>query len=63
LYDLSADPHELRNLAHDPTWRVVLEAMAARMWQIIRQTDDFNMSKAQYGMFRFVPVGPEWKGN
>lgn len=63
LYDLTTDPHELRNLAHDPAWQGILEAMAARMWQIIRQTDDFNMSKAQYGMFRFVPVGPEWKGN
>jgi arylsulfatase A-like enzyme len=36
-----------------------LERMAARMWQIIRQTGDFNMTQAQYGMFRFAPVGPE----
>ncbi|MCK6627690.1 MAG: sulfatase-like hydrolase/transferase [Anaerolineae bacterium] len=62
LYNLAADPHELHNLAADPAWWPALEAMASRMWQIIRQTDDFNMYKAQYGMFRFVPVGPEEPG-
>jgi arylsulfatase A-like enzyme len=59
LYDLATDPYELRNLARDSAFQSVLEDMAARMWQIIRQTDDFNMAKAQYGMFRFAPVGPE----
>jgi arylsulfatase A-like enzyme len=59
LYDLAADPYEMRNLAHDPTYQAVLEEMAVRMWQIIRETDDFNMYQAQYGMFRFAPVGPE----
>ncbi len=62
LYDLAADPHEMRNLARNPAGRPVLEAMAGRMWQIIRQTDDANMYQAQYGMFRFAPVGPEWEG-
>jgi len=62
LYDLAADPYEMLNLAHDPTFQPVLEAMAGRMWEIIRQTDDFNMYQAQYGMFRFAPVGPEWPG-
>lgn len=62
LYDLASDPHELHNLAADPAWWPALEAMSSRMWQIIRQTDDFNMYKAQYGMFRFVPVGPEETG-
>lgn len=60
LYDLDADPHEMRNLFHDPGHRPVLEAMAGRMWEIARQTDDFNLHQAQYGMFRFAPVGPEW---
>jgi len=59
LYDLMADPHELHNLARDPAARPVLESMVGQMWEIIRQTDDFNMSQAQYGMFRFAPVGPE----
>ncbi len=60
LCDLDADPHEMHNLACDPSYQPVLETMAGRMWDIIRETDDFNMSQAQYGMFRFAPVGPEW---
>ncbi len=59
LYDLAADPHELRNRAGEPDCRPVLESMAGRMWQIIDETDDWNMRQAQYGMFRFAPVGPE----
>lgn len=59
LYNLSADPRELRNLAVEPEFGPVLESMAARMWQIIRETGDYNMYQAQYGMFRFAPVGPE----
>ncbi len=59
LYDLATDPHEQHNLASDPAFQSILESMAGRMWQIIRQTDDSNMYRAQYGMFRFAPVGPE----
>jgi arylsulfatase A-like enzyme len=59
LYDLATDPHELGNLAPDSSFRPVLEMMAGRMWEIIHQTNDFNMYQAQYGMFRFAPVGPE----
>lgn len=68
LYDLAADPHEMNNLIHRTGQRRRIEDMAARMWEIIRETDDFNMHQAQYGMFRFAPVGPEftrpepWKG-
>lgn len=59
LYDLAADPHELHNLAADPVYRSQLEAMAARMWQIMWESNDSTMTQAQYGMFRFAPVGPE----
>ena len=59
LYDLAADPHELHNIASDPDQRSVLENMAARMWAIMHQTGDANMVQAQYGMFRFAPVGPQ----
>ncbi len=61
LYNLDTDPHELRNLASDSAHRPALESMAARMWEIARQTNDFNLFDAQYGMFRFAPVGPERK--
>lgn len=58
LYDLAVDPHEQHNLADDPARRPVLESMAARMWEIMRQTGDSTLVQAQYGMFRFAPVGP-----
>ncbi len=63
LYDLAADPYELHNLAQDPAYQSLLERMAGRMWEIMRETDDFNMCQAQYGMFRFAPVGPEWSAS
>jgi arylsulfatase A-like enzyme len=59
LYDLAADPHELVNLAGDPARRATLESMAARMWEIMHETADKTMVGAQYGMFRYAPVGPE----
>ena len=59
FYDLGADPHELHNLSTEAQYLPLIESMTARMWEIIRQTDDFNMAEAQYGMFRFAPVGPE----
>lgn len=63
LYDLAADPYEMHNLALEPAYRPALEEMAGRMWEIARQTDDFNLYQAQYGMFRFAPVGPEWSAS
>jgi arylsulfatase A-like enzyme len=62
LYNLETDPYELENLAHKPENRSTLAQMAGRMWQTIRDTGDDNMLNAQYGMFRFAPVGPEEQG-
>lgn len=59
LYNLQADPHERHNLAADPAHRPIIERLAARMWAIVKETGDDNLLKAQYGMFRFAPVGPE----
>ena len=59
LYDLEADPAERHNLAHDPAARPLLRALAARMWARAREAGDRTFAEAQYGMFRFAPVGPE----
>ena len=32
--------------------------MAARAWQRIHETDDFDMVNSHYGMFRYAPVRP-----
>lgn len=58
LYDLSADPHEVTNLAADPAHRPLLEAMAARMWRRARALGDVHLLGAHYAMFRLAPVGP-----
>lgn len=65
LYDLSADPHELVNLAGLPEHDELLVEMASAMWREVRRTGDDTLGDAQYGMFRFAPVGPEsatWNG-
>ncbi|MFM8321045.1 MAG: sulfatase-like hydrolase/transferase, partial [Chloroflexota bacterium] len=59
FYDLADDPYELRNRADDPALRPLIEEMAARMWQMMQQTGDYNMTDAEYGMFRFAPLGPQ----
>lgn len=59
LYDLANDPHELKNIASDSIQRPTLEKLASRMWEIMHETGDKTMVEAQYGMFRFAPVGPK----
>ncbi len=59
LYDLEQDSHEMRNLAEDPAYAPLAEEMAARVWQIARETGDFNLYDAQDGTYRYAPVGPE----
>ncbi|HZJ10290.1 MAG TPA: sulfatase-like hydrolase/transferase [Trueperaceae bacterium] len=58
LYDLRDDPHELTNLAKRPQSQDVLREMAAAMWRVVKETGDDTLGKAEYGMFRFAPVGP-----
>ena len=59
LYDLETDPHELTNLAALPEHAGLAREMAAAMWREVRRTGDATLGDAQYGMFRFAPVGPE----
>ena len=49
----------MRNLAEDPAYAPLAEEMAARVWQIARETGDFNLYDAQDGTYRYAPVGPE----
>ncbi|MFC7249197.1 sulfatase-like hydrolase/transferase [Halomicroarcula sp. GCM10025324] len=58
LYDLAADPHELVNVADDPEYEDDKRALAERMWEIARETGDYQISELHYGMHRFAPVGP-----
>jgi N-sulfoglucosamine sulfohydrolase len=40
LYDLSKDPHELRNMANDPAYRDVMQSMRADMKKFQTRTHD-----------------------
>ncbi len=59
FYDLSSDPDEMDNRASDPQMRPLIEEMSVRMWQVMHSTNDYNMTEAEYPMFRFAPVGPQ----
>lgn len=62
LYDLDEDPGERDNLLAGPgsgQCADVAEAMAARVWEICRETGDDTLANSNYPMYRFAPVGPE----
>jgi hypothetical protein len=40
LYDLEADPHEMRNLIDDPARAAVKERLYRRMWEYAYDTED-----------------------
>ena len=44
MYDLSSDPHEIENLAHNPAYREKLEKYRVHLNKWIQETDD----KGQY---------------
>lgn len=58
LYDLEEDPGETMNLAGDPRYEETMEEMAARVWEIARDTNDRTISENNYWMYRIAPVGP-----
>ena len=41
LYDLAADPHEMRNVSNDPAYRGVKDACLKEFWRQHRQSHDF----------------------
>ncbi|MFC7157521.1 sulfatase-like hydrolase/transferase [Halomarina halobia] len=63
LYDLAADPNELLNVVDDAEYEEMKKALSERMWQIARETGDYQISELHYGMHRFAPVGPNGRGD
>ena len=59
LYDLAADPAEQHNLAFDPAYRAQLDRLTRQMWQVASETDDFTMTGAQDGTYRYLTLGPQ----
>jgi hypothetical protein len=58
LYDLAADPDELRNLAAEPRWRPTLERLMGLVWERVQATGDRTLLNTHYYSMRFAVVGP-----
>jgi arylsulfatase A-like enzyme len=56
LYDLRADPHEMHNLAGDPTYEGVVREMCRRMWRFAYREDDTAINP--YITVGLAPYGP-----
>ena len=59
LYDLSTDPHELKNLASDPDQQERVQQMMKEIWREIRETGDRALEETHYFSMRIATVGPE----
>jgi choline-sulfatase len=56
LYDLRADPHEMRNLAHEPDLQAVKRDMCRRMWRFACREEDTAINS--YITVGLAPWGP-----
>jgi len=56
LYDLRADPHEMRNLADDPTCEPIKRDMCRRMWRFAYRENDAAINP--YITVGLAPYGP-----
>jgi arylsulfatase A-like enzyme len=62
LYDLVADPTEQVNRAGDPAYAHIRRQLTERLWEIAHDTDDFTLTGAQDGTYRYLAVGPQRPG-
>ncbi len=56
LYDLRCDAHEMRNLAHDPAYEGIKQALCRRMWRFAWREDDTAINP--YITVGLAPYGP-----
>ena len=56
LYDLNRDPHQTHNLASDPTFTPIVQALCGRMWRFARETHDTIINP--YWTVGLAPFGP-----
>ena len=56
LYDLQEDPHEIKNLAEDPSYADIKKQLLEEMWGWCRKTDDIMFNP--YPSVALVPHGP-----
>ena len=58
MYNLEADPGEMRNLAADPAHRSRVKHMMELAWRIVRATGDAPLLGADYPVLRLAEYGP-----
>lgn len=56
LYDLRHDPHEMHNLADDPTYEAIKRALCGRMWAFAAEEGDTAINP--YITVGLAPYGP-----
>lgn len=56
LYDLQADPHEIRNLAADPAYEVIKRDLLGRLWRFAYEEGDAMINS--YITVSLAPYGP-----
>ncbi len=59
LYDLAEDPYELHNLAEDPEQQDRVKQMMTKIWQKVKETNDWPLLESTYPGLRLAPFGPE----
>ncbi|MCK5740471.1 sulfatase-like hydrolase/transferase [bacterium] len=60
LYDLAADPHELKNLAAEKKYAPVKEKLMQNIWRRIRDTYDKALYEGHYYSMQFGLMGPDF---
>ena len=58
LYNLDEDPHEVRNLAHDPAHEDTVRRMMTGVWRRISESNDRALLGTHYLPMRFAVIGP-----
>ena len=59
MYDLQADPHELRNVVDDPAFADPRDEMLRGIWRQIKDTGDHVLAESHYWSLRFFDLGPD----
>jgi arylsulfatase A-like enzyme len=57
FYDLRNDPHELKNVAHDPVYTEAKRELVRKMWRFAAQEKDDRLFNP-YGTVALAPWGP-----
>jgi arylsulfatase A-like enzyme len=58
MYDLSTDPHEMKNLARSPEHQTKARELLKLIWQRVQETGDKTLLNSHWHGLRAAPYGP-----